>query len=241
MSTRSPIGEGARRRVLAALVVAAGLVALAGPVAVLTGAARGRAEPSGDPFGAGLGADGRLAAATLDVEAGQRTAPVTVRALAPGDRATGSIEIVNAGDLPLHYTLMLSPSGAPVERWLRWDLWLAPPPGCGGAAPPAADPDRLVADVVLDGVDETALFGRPAPGFDPGDRVLAVGQRELLCLAVTLPLDAPDAVQGAAVTPRFTAVAEHHREEAVPTVAGAADRTAGGPGRAAGDAEGTGP
>ncbi len=159
------IGDRARRRLLAALVVAAGLVALAGPVLVLTGAARGRAEPSGDPFGAGLGADGRLAAATLDVEAGQRTAPITVRALAPGDRATGSIEIVNAGDLPLHYALLLSPTGAPVESWLRWDLWLAPAQGCGGPVPSLADPDRLVADAVLDGRADIALFGR----FDPGD------------------------------------------------------------------------
>ena len=211
MSAAGPrIGDRARRRLLATLVVAAGLVALAGPVLVLTGAARGRAEPSGDPFGAGLGADGRLAAATLDVEAGQRTAPVTVGALAPGDRATGSIEIVNAGDLPLHYALLLSPTGAPVESWLRWDLWLAPAQGCGGPVPTTTDPDRLVADAVLDGRADIALFGRPDPGLDPGDRVLAVGQRELLCLAVSLPLDAPDPVQGAAVTPRFTAVAEHH-------------------------------
>lgn len=211
MSAAAPRTDGrTRRRLLAALVVAAGLVALAGPVLVLTGAARGRAEPAGDPFGAGLGADGRLAAATLDVEAGQRTAPVTVRALAPGDRATGSIEIVNAGDLPLHYALLLSPTGAPVESWLRWDLWLAPAQGCGGPVPPAADTDRLVADAVLDGRADIALFGRSDPGFDPGDRVLAVGQRELLCLAVTLPLGAPDTVQGAAVTPRFTAAAEHH-------------------------------
>lgn len=225
------IGDRARRRLLAALVVAAGLVALAGPVVVLTGAARGRAEPSGDPFGAGLGADGRLAAATLDVEAGQRTAPITVRALAPGDRATGSIEIVNAGDLPLHYALLLSPSGAPVESWLRWDLWLAPAQGCGGATPSAADPDLLVADAVLDGGDDIALFGRPDPGFDPGDRVLGVGQRELLCLAVSLPLDAPDAVQGAAVTPRFVAAAEHHLIRA--TAEESADAAAGA-GRGAG-------
>lgn len=199
-----------RRRLLATLVVAAGLVALAGPAVLLTGAARGRAQSSADPFGAGLGADGRLAAATLDVEAGQRTAPITVAALAPGDRATGSIEIVNAGDLPLHYALMLSPTGRPVEGWLRWDLWLAPAQGCGGPTPAADDPDLFLAGAVLDGDSEIALFGRPDPGFDPGDRVLAVGQRELLCLAVALPLDAPDTVQGAPVTPRFVAAAEHH-------------------------------
>ncbi len=199
-----------RRWLLAALVVAGGLVALAGPVVVLTGAARGRAQSSGDPFGAGLGADGRLAAATLDVEAGQRTAPVAVAALAPGDRATGSIEIVNAGDLPLHYALLVTPTGRPVESWLRWDLWLAPAQGCGGATPASDDAGLFVADAVLDGGSDVALFGRPEPGFDSGDRILAVGQRELLCLAVALPLDAPDAVQGAAVTPRFVAAAEHH-------------------------------
>lgn len=204
------IDDRNRRRLLAALVVAAGLVALAGPVVVLTGAARGRAQSSGDPFGAGLGADGRLSAASLDVEAGQRTAPITVGALAPGDRATGSIEIVNAGDLPLHYALLMSPRGEPVESWLRWDLWLAPAAGCGGPIPGPADPGLLVAGAVLGGAHEIALFGRPETGFDIGDRVLAVGQRELLCLAVTLPLDAPDAVQGAGVAPRFVAAAEHH-------------------------------
>ncbi len=210
MSPGPRIAGRHRRRLLATLVVAAGLVALAGPVVLLTGAARGRAQSSGDPFGAGLGADGRLAAATLDGEAGLRTAPITVAALAPGDRATGSIEIVNAGDLPLHYALLLSPTGRPVEGWLRWDLWLAPAQGCGGPTPAVDDPDLFVADAVLDGGGEIALFGRSDPGFDPGDRMLAVGQRELLCLAVALPIDAPDTVQGASVTPRFVAAAEHH-------------------------------
>jgi len=207
---RTRFDERHRRRLLAALVVTAGLLALAGPVLVLTGAARGRAQSSGDPFGAGLGADGRLSAATLDVEAGQRTAPIAVGALAPGDRATGSIEIVNAGELPLHYALLVSPQGETVESWLRWDLWLAPARGCGGATPEPSDPGLFRAGAVLDGTGEIALIGRSDPGFDPGDRVLGVGQRELLCLAVTLPLDAPDAVQGAAVTPRFVAAAEHH-------------------------------
>ncbi|MEZ5410634.1 MAG: hypothetical protein R2761_21585 [Acidimicrobiales bacterium] len=221
------IAHPTRQSLLAALVVAVGLAALAGPVVVLTGAARGRAQPSGDPFGAGLGADGRLSAATLDVEAGQRTAPVTVGALAPGDRATGSIEIVNAGDLPLHYALLLSPTGQPVESWLRWDLWLGPARGCGGGTPGPTDPDLLLSGAVLDGGGPIALLGRPDPGFDPGDRVLGVGQRELLCLAVFLPLDAPDAVQGQAVTPRFVAAAEHHLPGAGPGSEAAPDGGSG--------------
>lgn len=203
-----------RRHLLAGLVVAAGLAAVTGPVVVLTAATRGRAEPAGDPFGAALGADGRLASARLDVEAGQRTAPLAVQALAPGDRATGSIEVVNAGDLRLHYALLVRPTGAAVESWLRWDLWLAPPPGCGGPSPSAADPTALTVGTVLDGTAEIALFGRPEPGADPGDRVLGVGERELLCTAVSLPLDAPDTVQGAAVTPRFVVVAEQHLVDA---------------------------
>jgi hypothetical protein len=193
-----------RRGLVAAAVVILGMAAVAGPVLVLVTSSRSQAA-----FGRQAEVRGRLSSATLDVEPGQRTVPVTVGALAPGDRATGSIEVVNVGSLPLHYALLIQPSDTPVERWLRWDLWFAGPgQACGGRTPS----DALVRGAVLGGATIQALAGRADAGLDPGDRVLAPGDRELICTAVVLPFDAPDGVQGAAVNPAFTVAAEQHLE-----------------------------
>lgn len=205
---------GRGRQILAGGVVVLGLAAVAGPVAILLSADRSQAAFSGQ-----VEVDGRLTSASVDVAPGERTVPITVGALAPGDRATGTIEVVNAGSLPLHYALTVQPSGAPVESWLRWDLGLGDPSrGCGralssnGVPADARSSDTLLSDTTFAGRAPLTVFGSPEPGFDPGDRVLAPGQRELLCTAVTLPLGAPDEVQGATVTPGFVLAAEHHLE-----------------------------
>jgi hypothetical protein len=191
-----------RSRLLTTAVVAAGLLATVGPVLVLVASDRSQAA-----FGDQVQLGGRLSSASVDVEPGRRTVPVTVAALAPGDRAQGLIEVVNAGSLPLHYALLVQPPSVALSRWLAWDLW---PAGPDGSCPQAAPPEALLAASTLAGAGPQAVFGDPATGFDPGDRRLDPGQRELLCTAVALPLDAPDTLQGESVTPTFVVAAEHH-------------------------------
>ena len=56
------------------------------------------------------------------------------------------------------------------------------------------------------------LVGDPATGVQPGDRGLAPGTQELLCLQATLPLDAPNLLQGASLTFDLVIDAEHDLE-----------------------------
>jgi hypothetical protein len=191
--TRYPI-----RWVLAAAVISAGLMALAAPVALLLAGDRGVAA-----FGDSAPLRGHLSSATVDIEVGPNTVPVTVSQMAPGDRATGRIEVTNAGTLPLRYALVGEPSPGPLAPWLRWEVWDAASKGrCDSAA------GQLLADQVLDGVVPVAFFGDAAVGPDPGDRILDPGQVEVLCLAATLALGAPDGLQNQRLVPRFRLAAE---------------------------------
>ena len=117
--------------------------------------------------------------------------------------------MVNVGSLPLHYSLTVEPSNTATELWLQWDLWAA---GSGQSCGGVALNDALARRATLAGSAPLRVFGDATPGFDRGDRVLQPGQRELLCTAVSLPLSAPDGVQGATVTPQFVVGAEHHLE-----------------------------
>ncbi len=51
-------------------------------------------------------------------------------------------------------------------------------------------------------------MGDPAPGKQPGDRVLQGGRTERLCLRILLPLTAGDAFQGASTRFRVIVSAE---------------------------------
>ncbi len=182
--------------VIGALVVTAALIV---PGVILVRAQRGQAA-----FGAAqrLGTY-RLDAGTLDIEVGTRTTPIVVSNIAPGDRMVGSVELLNAGSLPLRYSLSFETSAQPLTGLLSWDIWTA------SACEPGPSPaEALVSDRRLT-AGSVALLGDPASGEDPGDRTIDPGAVELVCFAATMAIDAPDSAQGVASRHELTVAAEH--------------------------------
>lgn len=192
---------GLGRRVAATAVLLLSLVGLAVPGAVAWWGARTGANAS-DTEEVGVN---RLGAATLDIEIGRDEAVLGARNLAPGDVVPGEIEIVNAGDLPLLYSVSVVTDGGSLGRWLLLDAWFT-----RGSCTAAPGPDD---DVTLSGGPLAAttlqLTGDPATGPDDGDRRLAPGQGERLCLRAVLPLDAPNEAQGTDLGLDVVVDAEH--------------------------------
>ncbi len=127
--------------------------------------------------------------------------------LAPGDQASGSLTIGNTGDLPIDYVLALQSGEGLLADWLQFEIWDADGP-CDPANP---DPDSvqtlaletIVAPDLTEGSTTTAVasdFARPdasMPGVAvPGADRLPPGVAAELCVGATLPLDAPNEVQG---------------------------------------------
>ncbi len=187
-----------RRRLAPVLLVLLGLLVVAVPFGVAWWSRQSSATFADSEL---IGVN-RLGAATLDLEVGNLDVDLEATNLAPGDEVTGTLELVNAGDLPLRYALTASSSGGLLADWLRWDVWA----GTCAASPGASG---LVAEGLQIGVSRRAVVGDVATGAQPGDRTLAVGASETLCLQATLPIAAPNEVQGAITTIDLAVVAEH--------------------------------
>lgn len=200
-----------RRRVTTIAVVAFLLAALAGPIALVFRSDRGQAAFGDNEL---LGVN-RLSSATVDVELGSRTVQVESDNLAPGDRSVGSIEVVNVGSLPVRYAVVSDASADPLGQWLTWELWEKQAGRNCDSSPAPVDP--LIAGLVLGsaGLTSQSILGDVAVGLDPGDRILQPGSNDILCVAVTFELTAPDSVQDRRLDQGFTIVAEQHTDELV--------------------------
>jgi hypothetical protein len=193
-----------RRKALAAVFVVLLVVAVAGTV----GFAIQKVGRSQAAFGdlEDLGVN-HLGAATLDLAVGERTALLEARDMAPGDRAIGTIELVNAGTLPLRYALLADTSASELTRWLTLDLWVGDDCELGVAGVPQGAEVLLRGNTITSG--GASWVGDVAVGAQAGDRVLLPAQRETLCVAVELPINAPNDAMGLEMTQLVTAAAEH--------------------------------
>ena len=136
---------------------------------------------------------------TIDIES--NPALVTaIGAMMPGDVASDSLTITNAGTATFRYamsTLATNALGGQLTAAVREE------DGGGGCA-------AFTGAVVVAGGTSLngASFGSIAQGAQAGDRVLAGGASEVLCFRITLPLVTPDAFQGATSVATFTFNAE---------------------------------
>lgn len=185
------------RVALLALIV---LVIVVSPTAMIVlratrgSAAFGDAEPVGR---------NRVAAATLDIAIGERTVPIRADGLAPGDSVAGTIDLVNAGTIPLRYSVSVSGTTSNgLGAWLTWSFAPAPERGCPSAETWATDPPPGA--LTVEGGRFTA--GATVPLLD--GRVLDVGEGELLCLTADFALGAPNAVQATTTELVFAVAAE---------------------------------
>jgi len=201
-----------RRRIV--LSVLAGLAALAGlalPTLVILGGQTSSASFADSEV---LSAN-QLGAAVLDieVEAGtpndadvgaRREALFTATNLAPGDRASGQLEMTNAGDLPLRYGLAAVSEGGRLDEWLRFEVWA----GTGTCTPDQPAP-RVIEDIRV-GSEPVELV--ELVRSDEAN-VLEPGASFLWCIGATLPLDTPNDAQGQSLDLTLLVTAEHLIEE----------------------------
>lgn len=129
--------------------------------------------------------------------------------LMPGDALTRTIVVVNDGREPLRYSLSIA-TDDPDGKRLGDVLAVSVTSADGAEAGACGQLDGRALDAGRPGAD--GGFGDPDPGADTGDRSLAPGAAEVLCLRITLPLTADNAYQGARTTASFTLTAEQTRD-----------------------------
>jgi predicted ribosomally synthesized peptide with SipW-like signal peptide len=141
---------------------------------------------------------------TVDISATPASAVVSLPAMAPGDQTTAPLTVGNLGSLALRYAVRSTTT----EDVLAGALVLTIKSGvttCNNANWSASGTTLYTGR--LGSVASDALIGSVATGANPGDRALASGASEVLCVNVTLPT-AATVGQGATTTATFDFVAE---------------------------------
>lgn len=139
---------------------------------------------------------GSWTAGTVDLAATPTTA-FTASDILPGDAGAQTITVENNGTGDLRYAMTVSATDPDGD-----DLAGAIDVGVAAGACPAAAP------AFATGTLDSIAFGSPAQGADPGDRALAAGTSEDLCVSWSFPLSAGNEFQGDATVATFTFDAE---------------------------------
>lgn len=147
-----------------------------------------------------------LGAATVEVAVGNGVVDLWAANVAPGDEVGGQVEIRNVGDLPIRYAVLASTGDGQLSEWVSWDAWI------DSTCRPERAGDVGRRDFTI-GSELEPVIGDAATGTQSGDRALAVGQAETLCLLARLPIQAPNEVQGRTMELSITIAAEHDLED----------------------------
>jgi hypothetical protein len=172
-----------------------GIVALLGAVSILT---IGAGSMSLAQFTDSATSTWAFATGTIDVN----TSPAVLTAISnmlPGDNATQALTVSNAGTGDLRYAMSVAATN-PLGTALQ--LTVKTQDGGGGCA--AFTGTSVLAATTLNG----AGFGSSVQGAQAGDRNIAAGATEVLCLRVSLPLSTGNALQGTSSAATFTFDAE---------------------------------
>jgi spore coat-associated protein N len=178
-----------RRAVLGAGVAAVALVGMTG----LASAALFTSQDTstGNTFTAG----------TVVLGTGAGASVFTVPAMAPGDVAYGKVPVANDGSLELRYA-MTSSSTNTDGKGLASALTATVVATAAGATCDAAAISGGTA--IYSGDLSAAAFGDVTAGAQTGDRTLAGGASEALCVKVSLPAATANAAQGATTSTTLT-------------------------------------
>lgn len=182
-----------RRAVLGAGVAA---VALAGVTSLASAAVfTSQDTASGNTFTAG----------TVVLGTGAGASVFTLPAMAPGDVAYGKVPVSNDGSLELRYA-MTSSSTNTDGKGLASAMTATVVATAAGATCNAAAITGGTA--IYTGALSAAAFGSATAGQQTGDRVLAGGSSEALCVKVSLPANASNGIQGATTSTTLTFAGE---------------------------------
>jgi hypothetical protein len=138
--------------------------------------------------------------------------PATFATMAPGDVSFVPLTISSTGALDLRYAMTgvtvdgpNAPTNNPLSAILQYNVYSVPLANCNAAG--VGGGTLLSTANALIGTAETPLFGDKATGAQAGDRPLAAGASEPLCVSITFPSSADNsyALDKAAVTMTFYA------------------------------------
>lgn len=203
-STSTPDERSRRRRVVWATLTLA--IALATIAVSATGAIFTETDTVGDNI---------FTTGTVSLGQNPATAVVAAGDMAPGDVATGQVEVTNTGSLELRYAVTSTTNNDTLAGQL--DLWVwgeaAEADSAGDndtcdATPGAGVTTYLYTQGVLGSTGGTNVIGDPAVGGQAGDRVLGATLSEVLCFHVALPTETGNTFQNRSTTATFTFAAE---------------------------------
>lgn len=206
-STSTPDERSRRRRVVWATLTLA--IALATIAVSATGAIFTETDAVGENI---------FTTGTVSLGQNPATAIVAAGGMAPGDAATGRVEVTNTGSLELRYAVTSTTNNDTLAGQL--DLWVwdeaAEADSTGDndtcdATPGKGVGDYLYTQGVLGSTGSTGgtnVIGDPAVGGQAGDRVLGATDSEVLCFHVALPTDTGNTFQNRSTTATFTFEAE---------------------------------
>lgn len=140
-----------------------------------------------------------ISAGTIVLDVTPSTTLVTMEAMVPGDQVAEVLTIRNDGSDALRFAMTSSATdadGRHLATALQVDIERRT--GCAGA----------VLEVLYSGPLASAAFGDPLPGGQAGDRPLASGSSETLCVRVSLPTDTDILYADASTTLTLTFWAE---------------------------------
>ena len=147
---------------------------------------------------------------TVDLATSPTTALVTLPAMAPGDKITASIQVLNSGSLEFRYAVKSTTTETVLAAEL--DLTIRGPAaastGCDDAGFGTFGSGVLYGAGDLGSTGGTNLVGNPAQGSQAGDRTLAASANEYMCFQVQLPLGATNAAQGLTSTATLDFISE---------------------------------
>ncbi len=145
-----------------------------------------------------------ITSGTVDISASPASAVVTAAAMRPGDQSTAPLTVSNGGSLDLRYAVRSTTT----ENTLAAGLVLTIRSGvavCDDAN--WSSTGTTLYSGILGSVAGTDIIGAPATGADAGDRTLAAGGSEVLCVNVTLPA-ATTVAEGVSTTAVLAFLAE---------------------------------
>ncbi len=185
--TRSARAENRKSRRNALLSLLLVVVSLVGLTAVTTGALfTDQATVSGASFVTG----------TVDINASATSVPFTMSNMAPGDTLTAGITVQNAGTLAERYAMSIKTDDAASDTLAGQLLYTVKTGVTTCTTAGFGSSGTQVYSGPLGSSAGTKVIGDNAVGAQSGDRTLAAGASESLCMQVSLPLATGNAFQG---------------------------------------------
>jgi predicted ribosomally synthesized peptide with SipW-like signal peptide len=145
---------------------------------------------------------------TVDLTASPATAAVTLPNMAPGDVITAPLTVNNAGTLAYRYSVLSTTTASTPDLAAQLDFTIKTGVTACTTAGFAATGAVAYGPADLGSVLGAKVLGDAVAGQQTGDRTLAAGASEVLCLQVSLPSATGNTYQAKTTTATLTFDAE---------------------------------